>query len=322
MPEPLGIFIQQAGLPANDALSIGGNTDVLFFNGTNGIVAGATGFVGKTSDGGVTFNSVGNGAVPATQGCKSISFADANTGYIAAANPGGFGGTIIKTTDGGSTWTSVYTTTAASVNALVATNATTVHAVRSEDGSVINTTDGGLTWSTPVPNTVGQSMLGMSFLDSMTGFVVGSNGGMSKTTDGGATWAPLATPQTDWPFFQMKIISAVEIYAVGAPGFLYKSTDLGATWTALPILPVAGISDTLIWYSLDKQGSVMTMSGDFGLVVKSTDGGASWTSNNFQLTTPLMFDIQEVPNTSTVVAVGRQWAGRHDAAGVAFDEFR
>ena len=125
---------------------------------------------------------------------------------------------------------------------------------------VINTTDGGLTWSTPVPGTVGMSTLGMSFLDAMTGFVVGSNGVISKTTDGGATWPALPPPQTDWGFFQMKIISATEIYAVGAPDFLYKSTDLGSTWTPLPILPVVGSSgalDTLVFYSLEKQGSVM-----------------------------------------------------------------
>ena len=254
----------------------------------------------------MTFTSVGGGTVPTTQRCNAISFADANTGYISSGSGSGSQGRIIKTTDGGSTWTGVYTNTTSSVTALAATNATTVHAVRL-DGAILNTTDGGTTWSTPVPNTVSTSMLGMSFLDSMTGFVVGSVGVMSKTTDGGNTWAPLASPQADWPFFQMKIISAVEIYAVGDPGFLYKSTDLGATWTPLSILPLGGAaSDTLVWYSLDKQGSVMTMSGDFGLVVKSTDGGASWASNNFQLSTQIMFDIQEVPTSSTVVAVGRQ----------------
>ena len=50
----------------------------------------------------------------------------------------------------------------------------------------------------------------------------------------------------------------------------------------------------------------MTMAGDFGVIAQSTDGGMTWTSNNFLLTTALMNDIQEVPNTSTVVAVGRQ----------------
>ena len=61
------------------------------------------------------------------------------------------------------------------------------------------------------------------------------------------------------------------------------------------------------------------MSGDFGLIAQSTDGGVSWTSNNFQLTTALMFDIKEVPNTRTVVAVGRQRT-IGDAAGASFDQ--
>src|SRR5262249_28302786 len=119
------------------------------------------------------------------------------------------------------------------------------------------------------------------------------------------------TPQTDFPFFQIKIFSATEIYAVGHPSFLYKTTDVGLTWTASPIIPVAGPSDTFIWYSLEKVGSVMTMSGDFGVIAKSTDGGASWTSNSVIYTTQIMFDIQEVPNTNTVVAVGRQRSNMH-----------
>ena len=163
-------------------------------------------------------------------------------------------------------------------------------------------------------------MLGMSFLDSMTGFVVGSNGGMSKTTDGGATWAPLAPPQTDWPFFQMKIISAVEIYAVGAPDFLYKSTDLGSTWTALPILPVAGVSDTLSGIHSRNKGQCMTMSGDFGVVAQVN---RRWGE----------LDIKQFPSHDSAHVRyprgaeyehrrrSRASTGDHDAAGVAFDEY-
>ena len=274
-----------------------------FVSPMNGIIAGDTGFVGRTSDGGVTITPVTSG-VPTNQACRSISFGDASTGYIAAGAASGSAGTIIKTTDGGATWTTVYTTTNP-VTALVAINPMVVHAVL-QNGGVVNTTDGGLNWSTPVPGTVGNPTLGMSFLDSMTGFIVGSAGKISKTTDGGVTWPALPPPQTDWAFFQMKIISPTEIYAVGAPDFLYKSTDLGSTWTPLPIIPVTGLSDTLVFYSLEKQGSRLIMSGDLGEVAESADGGLSWTSKNFQLTTAVMFDIKEVPNTSTVVAVGRQ----------------
>ena len=182
-----------------------------------------------------------------------------------------------------------------------------VHAVL-QNGGVVSTTDGGLTWSTPIPGTAAIPTLGMSFLDATTGFVVGSPGKIRKTTDGGTTWAALPSPQTDWGFYQMKIISPTEIYAVGAPDFLYKSTDLGRSWTPLPINPVLGTFgplDTLDCFSLEKQGSRLIMAGTWG-ENSPTDGGMTWKSKNFQLTTARMFDIKEVPNSSTVVVVGRQ----------------
>ena len=49
----------------------------------NGIIVGDAGFVGRTSDGGVTITPVTSG-VPTNQRCQSISFGDASTGYVAA----------------------------------------------------------------------------------------------------------------------------------------------------------------------------------------------------------------------------------------------
>jgi photosystem II stability/assembly factor-like uncharacterized protein len=298
-------FHNQAGKASNTALAIGQNYDVWFFNATNGIVAGDRGYIGKTTNGGVAFDSVANGLVPVGQRCQSIWFANQNTGYVGAGSASGSNGTIVKTTDGGTNWTSVYGSTVSSVQAVAGTDAQTAYAVLA-NGSVLKTTDGGTSWSTPVPSTVGQFMYGMSFVDSLTGFVAGGGGLISKTTDAGATWGALTPPQTNWSYFQVKIISSSEIYLVGDPQFLWKSTDLGSTWSSLSIMPVAGPSDTYIWYSLDKQGSVMTLSGDYGVVAQSTNGGTIWSSNSFLLTTQLMFDIQKVPGTNNMVAVGRQ----------------
>ena len=188
-------FHHQAGLPINNAGQIGGNVDLRFISPTNGIIVGDAGFVGRTSDGGVTITPVASG-VPTNQACRSISFGDASTGYVAAGAGSGSAGTIIKTIDGGATWTTVYTTTNP-VMALVAINPMVVHAVL-QNGGVVHTTDGGLNWSTPVPGTAGMSTLGMSFLDATTGFIVGSNGAIRKSTDGGATWPALPPPQTDF----------------------------------------------------------------------------------------------------------------------------
>jgi photosystem II stability/assembly factor-like uncharacterized protein len=300
-------FHHQAGKFANTAQAIGQNYDLWYLNAATGIVAGDRGFIGRTTNGGATFDSVGNGLIPVGQRAQSIWFADANTGYVGAASGSGFGGTIVKTTDGGLNWTSVYTTTDAAVGSVTGTSALIAYAVLT-NGAVIKTTDGGTTWSTPVPSTVGSFMNSISFVDAQTGFVAGGGGLISKTTNAGATWSAITPLQTNWSYFQVKIVSPTEMYLVGAPDSLYKSTNLGATWTALPIMPVSGPASTFIWYSLDKQGSLMTLAGDYGIIAKSTNGGTSWTSDSFLLTTQLMFDIQKVPNTSTMVAVGRQFA--------------
>jgi photosystem II stability/assembly factor-like uncharacterized protein len=299
-------FHHQAGKFSNSAQAIGQNNDVWYLNAATGIVAGDRGYIGRTTNGGTTFDSVANGLIPVAQRANAIWFADANTGYVSAGTASGFNGTIVKTTDGGLNWTSIYTTTATTVQTVTGTDAQTVYAVLA-DGGVIKTTNGGTTWSTPTPNTVGIFMYNISFLNATTGFVVGSQAGLYRTTNAGTTWDTLPRPQVDWAYYQMKIISPTEIYAVGDPSFLYKSTNLGTTWTSLPIIPLAGgPSETLEWFSLEKQGTVLTLAGTYGIIAKSTDGGNTWSSNHVQLTTQLRFDIQVVPGTRNVVAVGRQ----------------
>ena len=105
MAELAGIFMTQAGIPTNNAGQIGQNVTLHPpTSPTNGIIVGDTGFVGTTSDGGVTVTPVQRGPVPTTQRCQSISFGDASTGYVAAGAASGSSGRIIKTTDGGATW--------------------------------------------------------------------------------------------------------------------------------------------------------------------------------------------------------------------------
>jgi len=64
-------FHGQAGLPTDNAQTIGGNYDLRFVSPTNGIVAGSSGYIGKTTDGGVTFTPIAN-PVPSSQRCQSI----------------------------------------------------------------------------------------------------------------------------------------------------------------------------------------------------------------------------------------------------------
>jgi len=288
------------------ALDVGQNSNLWFFNSTTGIVAGDKGYIGRTTNAGVTFDSVGLGLIiPLNQGSQSIWFFDNNTGFVVSGSPSGFGGTIVKTSNGGLNWVSVNSTANTSYRSVWGTDAQTVYVVQT-DGKILKTTNGGTNW---VESAVFMSpfMYDITFLNSNTGFVTGGGGNIYRTTNAGTTWDSVGSGQNNWSLFQVKIVSATEIYAVGDPSFIYKSTDGGSTWLSLPIV-VTGPAITYIWYSLDKVGSTLVMTGDYGIVAKSTDGGVTWTSNSYLLSTSLMFDVQTLPGSPKVWAVGRPFS--------------
>lgn len=279
--------------------------DAWFFNSNTGIVTSDQGYAGRTVDGGVTIDSVLNGLVALNSRCWSVWFADANTGYIGAGSQTSFTTRILKTTNGGSNWSVVYSDLSGSTSYLTSLGGADANTVCASwgNGTCLRTTNGGTNW-TLTASTFSTIMNNISFLNSTTGFAAGSGGTVSRTTDAGASWVPVNTPTTDWSMFQVKPVSATEIYAVGDPSFLYKSTDMGTSWSSLPI-SVSGPTITFVWYSIDFRGSTYVLSGDYGIVAKSTDGCATWSSNSIQLGNQLMYDIKTVPGTGKYWAVGR-----------------
>lgn len=278
------------------------NYDLWFFDGNTGIVTGDQGYIGRTINGGVSFDSVSAGLLPTSVRCWAVWFADANTGYVAAGGQTSFLTRILKTTNGGINWTLSFSSSSNYVTAISGTDANNVTAAYS-NGTTITTSNGGSSW-TETPSQLFSIPNNISFLNSSTGFACGSGGQVKRTTNGGTNWESVNTPQADWSLFQIKIVSASEIYAIGDPSFLYRSTNLGTSWDALPI-SVTGPGQTFIWYSLDNIGSTYVLSGDYGVVAKSTDGCATWNSESFLITTQLRFGITTVPGTSKYWIIGR-----------------
>lgn len=290
------------------ALQTTNSYDAWFFDSNTGIVVGDQGYIGRTTDGGVNFDTTGSGLVPTNSRHWSIWFADANTGFIGSGSQNAFTTRILKTTNGGLNWSVAYIDNSGSTSYLISLggiDAQNVFGVWA-NGTLVRSTDGGSTWNLQT-SSVPAFQNSISFINSTTGFTAGGEGTFSVTTNGGTNWQSLPTPQTDFSYFQCKAVSATEIYLIGDPGFLYKSTDLGSTWTNLPI-SVSGPSTTFVWYSLDHYGSTYTLSGDYGIIARSTDNCASWSTTNYtQLSTQVYFDITTVPGTSKYWAVGRQF---------------
>jgi photosystem II stability/assembly factor-like uncharacterized protein len=287
----------------NAALGTTMNYDLWFFNANTGIVVGDQGYIGRTTDGGLNFDSVGIGLVPSNSRCYSVWFADANTGYIGAGSQTAFTSQILKTTNGGVNWSLVYSSSTGYITALGGIDAQNVIASW-YTGTQVKTTNGGANW-TETTGGIMPYVYNISFLNTTTGFAAGGYGKAVRTTNAGASWDSIFTPATtnQWSIFQIKTVSATEIYAVGDPGFLYMSSNMGNSWASLP-LNVPNVYP-YIWYSIDKVGSNLIISGDYGLVAKSTNGGTIWSSNNTQYNTQIMNDIQSLPGTSKIWFAGR-----------------
>jgi photosystem II stability/assembly factor-like uncharacterized protein len=137
------------------ALSSGGTEDLcsVFFTDVNtGYAAGGhcdmgndhmTGCIIKTMDGGITWSL----STKITLSFTSVYFADANTGYASgyySAN-GNYGGTILKSTDAGTTWTELINLPSTRLSSVYFTNAEIGYAA-GENGVILKTVDGGITW--------------------------------------------------------------------------------------------------------------------------------------------------------------------------------
>ena len=124
----------------------------------------------------------------------TIHFEDEHNGLIA-----GLGGVVLRTTDGGRTWTYQVTDRKRAIFS-VATASDRAVAV-GEKGLVTFSSDGGLTWRKPEDGhfpTVFTFMRDLGFDQTgRVGFIVGQEGMVLRSVDGGATWSKVLPPESD-----------------------------------------------------------------------------------------------------------------------------
>jgi photosystem II stability/assembly factor-like uncharacterized protein len=167
------------------------------------------GSVLRTTDGGQTWKTTG---VAGT----SVSFVNANVGYIAGAG-------LSKTIDGGVTWQTVYS----DINPSQVFFTTETKGFGIVDRDLYKTVDGGASWQR-IRETYG-SLFQMDFVNEMTGFVLGDYSLLLKTTDGGQTWEELKISSSD-QYVTLDFISENVGMVASSYGNALFTTDGGATW--------------------------------------------------------------------------------------------
>jgi photosystem II stability/assembly factor-like uncharacterized protein len=237
----------------------------------------------KSTDGGATWvRKLVAGTPPGNM--TSIRCANASTCLIATEA----GNQVIRTDDGGDTFTSIAPSTDP-IHAVEFASATRALAVGSS-GSAAVSDDAGKNW-----RAVGSRIAGvLSVLHAGSGTVAyagGVNGVLAQTTDAGQTWSNVSTPTTV-PIRGIAAPTAERVFVLATDGTVQRSDNGGRSYK---LLSTGTTASPLGIVAVD--ANVVLLAGPIG-VRRSTDGGETF-------------------HASTARAVRQAGLGAFDRAGAA-----
>ncbi len=192
-----------------------------------------------------------------------VSFSDANNGCAV-----GLSGIILRTTNGGTTWTQQTSGTNYDLFSVSFTDANNGFAVGA-NGILLHTTNGGANWTQQVSGTY-YELSGVYFTEANKGCAVGYAGKILHTTNGGANWIQ-QTSGTNNALWGVSFADANNGCAVGDGGTILRTTNGGTTWTQ----QASGTSNALYGVSFTDANNGCAV-GTGGIILRTTNGGTTW----------------------------------------------
>ncbi|MEM6286959.1 MAG: YCF48-related protein [Bacteroidota bacterium] len=246
----------------------------------------------------------------------------------------GTGGTVVRTTDGGDTWTASVVPGADSLqlrdlHALDAQTAWALSIGTGDDSRIFKTTDGGATWRQVFVNPEAEGFFdclsmwdaqrGLAFSDSVEGAFL-----IVTTADGGETWtrvpASALPPAADGEGGFAASGTCVATRGANTawiatgnadPARVLRTSDGGATWTAAvtPLAAGEAAGAASVTFRDDQNG--VALGGDIGApeafsdaVAITSDGGTTWTPGGRLPFAGAAYGAAYVPGSGALLAVG------------------
>jgi uncharacterized protein (TIGR03437 family) len=247
-------------------------------------------------------------------------------------------GTIINTTDGGTTWTNQDPGVTVALNALFFLNTSQGWAV-GDNGTIVHTTDGGAHW-TQQPAATGDSFESVFFTDALNGWAasytpiqywdflddfVDWKASIWHSTDGGKTWSQQTVPASAMLLKRVFFVNATTGFAAGtkrtgsdafgnptAVGGIYGTTNGGQTWNEI-FTTSEGLTFTSLYFTDANNGWAAGFAlssvydGDFGF--HTADGGKTWQGQNLDGNSDIQVRDLRMVDTNRGYAVGTAYLG-------------
>jgi photosystem II stability/assembly factor-like uncharacterized protein len=220
-----------------------------------------SGRVLATADGGRSFSR----RTSVAAGSKDILCTSERTCFV--GTPAGL---ILRTLDGGTSWTQVANFPSSAPFSLGQADPLTLYAVGTRL-QVVKSVDGGATWTRKTAHDVPFSDLMQIRCGDASHCLIatGQNTQLLRTDDGGDTYTSVQ-PSND-PTFAVAFVGLMRGIAAGMLGSAEVSNDAGATWAAVgsriagTFTQLAAVSDTVAYAG-----------GEGGVLARTSDAGQTW----------------------------------------------
>jgi uncharacterized protein (TIGR03437 family) len=272
-------------------------------------IGAAEGGVWKTTDGGQHWTPLTDDQASLASGAIALDPSNPDTVYVGTgeenfAQDSYYGAGILKSTDGGASWTNIVGPFLRDKIGSIAVHPSNGQIVLCSSGlGVWRSADGGASWTRVVLG-IGTSVLfdptDGNIAYAAIGSVVGSAlNGVYRSTDAGQTWQVMpgsganALPLSTAGRIQIAIAPSTPatLYAAlqNASGNnllgIYKTTDSGGTWNSTNAPDICPAPVTQCWYDMtlavDPKNPDVVFAGGSLVLLRTQDGGASWNTLSF-----------------------------------------
>lgn len=201
-----------------------------------------------------------------------VHFVNKDTGWAC-----GDLGALIKTTDGGNSWTVSQTNTTTPILKIRSYNGQIVIA-SGYYGLILRSTDAGETFEQVTSGVTGD-LWGLEMINDTLGWACGNANSLIKTTDSGLNWQVVNIPGYSSDLWWIDFLTYKYGYIAGNGGKVFNTTDGGNSWSEQQTIIATALFTIDIIDSLH-----LAAAGAGGKHVYSSDGGLTWQETTmFQL---------------------------------------